>query len=402
MTGNDTLTPFLYRELWAFCVVEWPVGTLRRLVVLSLCVLTALAATTPLAWAAGDKAMKIGFVNPGFADKGFWKAVTDVMRAAARDLNADLVVRYGDRQWPLMVKMAEDLIMNGGDLDYLILVNEHQQAPALLRLADAKGIKTVLLLNTLTPKQEAEIGQPRAGLVNWLGAITPDNEIAGFEIADAVLTAAERAGLGLDGRIELLSLAGDHITPAALQRVEGLERALKKHPQAHEGRRLAVNWSQDEAYKRTRLWLMEADPEAVWAANDPIALGAIQAIREVGKTPGKDVFVAGLNWSPEALDLVAKGEMELTHGGHFLAGGWVMVMLYDHFHGADFAQIGAHIRFPMTAIGSGNVAAYQATFGDGDWSKIDFKSFSRAHHPGRTAYDFSIAAVLASARGQAR
>lgn len=352
--------------------------------------------------AADERPMKVGFVNPGFADKGFWKAVTDVMRAAAADLNAELVVRYGERQWPLMVKMAEDLIENGGDLDYLILVNEHQQVPALLRKADAKGIDTVLLLNTLTPEQQDGIGPPRKGLPHWLGAITPDNEIAGFEIADAVLSAAERAGLGKDGSIDLLSLAGDHITPASLQRVEGLERALKNHPAAREQRRLPVNWSRDEAYKRTRLGLKEFHLDAVWAANDPIALGAIQAIREAGNRPGKDVFVAGLNWSPEALDLVAKGEMELTHGGHFLAGGWVLVMLYDHRHGADFAHVSTHVRFPMTAIDRRNVADYQATFRDGDWSKIDFKSFSRALHPERAGYDFSIGSVLASAKGKAR
>ena len=349
------------------------------------------------AW-AGHGTLKVGFVNPGFADKGFWKAVTDVMRAAADNLGADFVVRYGDRQWPLMVKEAESLIETESDLDYLILVNEHQQAPGVLHKANAKGIKTILLLNTLTVDQQKDLGGARTQFTNWIGAITPDNEIAGHDIADSVLTAATRAGLAKDGSIDLLTLAGDYSTPASLQRLDGLQRALKKHPQARERRRLTVNWSFDEAYKRTGLWLKEANLDAVWAANDPIALGAIKAIREAGKVPGKDVFVAGLNWSPEALALVSNGEMELTHGGHFLAGGWVMVLLYDYHNGADFADIDTHIRFPMTAINSKNVAAYQASFGDGDWSKIDFKSFSRAENPGRSAYDFSIQALLASAK----
>lgn len=375
-----------------------------RLAVVALCAIVLGVHISPaVGLAADEKPMKIGFVNPGFADKGFWKAVTDVMRAAAADLNAELVVRYGDRQWPLMVKKADELIEMGGDLDYLILVNEHQQVPALLRKANAKGINTILLLNTLTPEQQDKMGPPRKTLPHWLGAITPDNEIAGYEMADAVLTAAEHAGLAPDdGRIDLLSLPGDHITPASLQRVEGLERALKKHPLAREGRRIPVNWSREEAYKRTTLWLKEGHIEAIWAANDPIALGAIQAIREAGKKPGKDVFVAGLNWSDEALDLVAKGEMELTHGGHFLAGGWVLVLLYDLRHGADFSQISTHIRFPMTAIDRKNVAQYQAKLGDGDWSKIDFKSFSRALHPEKKGYDFSIGAVLDSVKGASR
>ena len=58
------------------------------------------------------------------------------------------------------------------------------------------------------------------------------------------------------------------------------------------------------------------------------------------------------------------------------------------------AEEAVHLRFPMTAIGPGNVARYLAALGDSDWSKVDFSRFSKVRNPAVTSYDFSITALL--------
>lgn len=359
-------------------------------------VMVLLLLLAPLSIAAP---LNVTFINPGFEDRGFWKAVTDTMRAAADQLGFELRVLYGDREWPKMVREAEAEIAAPTKPDFLILVNEHQQGARLLQLADQAGIPTLMLLNSLTDEQRSLHGDPREQLQHWLGSLTPDNEIAGYEMAQSLVVAAQQAQLDRDGEIALLTLAGDTRTPASLFRLEGLDRALAANPSLKEKRRLTVNWSFDEAYKRTRLWLDSGEPlEAVWAANDPIGLGAIKAIREVGLQPGVDVMVTGLNWSPDAIEQVNQGSMTLTHGGHFLAGAWAMVMLYDYAQGNDFATPAPQVRFPMTAIDATNAARYQAAVGDQQWSQVNFKHFSRsdAVHPG--GYQFTLTKLLESVR----
>ena len=88
----------------------------------------------------------------------------------------------------------------------------------------------------------------------------------------------------------------------------------------------------------------------LWAANDPMALGAITALREAGYKPGVDVVVGGLNWSQGGVERVLKGEMIVTHGGHFLGGAWAMVVLRDYHDGRDFAEEDVRLQFPMGAI----------------------------------------------------
>lgn len=353
--------------------------------------------TAPSTAFAADTPKRVLFVNPGFSDKGFWKAVSETMQAAATVLGFDLTIVSGDRKWPVMVARGLAALEEVKP-DYAILVNEHQQAPQLMEAAEAAGIKSILLLNGLTPEQEASMRGPRQKLSHWLGTITPDNEIAGYEMAKSLVKAGAALGLDKDG-LSVLTLAGDFKTPASIIRLRGMDRALVEFKHVSEARRITVNWSSDEAYERTTIFLKTANVNAIWAANDPIAIGAIKALREAGRRPGRDVAVAGLNWSPEAIDLVRRGEMTLTHGGHFLAGAWVMVLLYDYENGRDFAELSTHLSFPMSAIHAGNAEAYMDAFGDGDWSRIDFKRFSRADNPNLGNYPFNLTTLLASRRG---
>lgn len=331
------------------------------------------------------------FVNPGYADKGFWHAVSSTMRASAEAFGFDLTIVSADRKWPVMVSKGLEAI-EALDPDYVIIVNEQQQAPTLLEATSARDIPTLLLLNDLTNEQKMTYGQPREKFQSWIGSITPDNEIAGYEMARAVIDAQTRRGVS---DVRILSLAGDFKTPASLARLDGLDRAVSQNRGfVEEIRRLTVNWSEQEAYERTLRLLDDAVPNAIWAANDPIAFGAMRALKERDLIPGEDVSVSGLNWSLEAIDAVIRGEMELTHGGHFLAGAWSIVLIADYDRGKDFADLGTHVRFPMSAMTPDRAKQYKSALGDQDWSKIRYHAFSRIDNDVDGDYEFTLSNIL--------
>lgn len=341
------------------------------------------------------KEKEILFINPGYADTGFWHAVSSTMQAAANELGFKLTIVSADRKWPLMISKGLAAIQSTKP-DYIILVNEHQQAPTLMAAAEKKGIPTLLLLNDLTAEQKQKFGGPRGKFSNWLGSITPDNVIAGYEMAMAII---EQARSRKQLPVRLLSLAGDFKTPASLGRLTGLNQALNgTMVEVDEVRRLTVNWSEKEAYERTNRLVQTEKVNAVWAANDPIAFGAMKALREHGLVPGRDVFVSGLNWSNEAIDAVIRGEMVLTHGGHFLAGAWSIVLIYDYDNGLDFADTGLNVQFPMSAMSSKPALAYKKALGDRDWSKINFQAFSRQHRERAKTYQFTLKNLLQNIR----
>src|ERR1043166_4736787 len=77
-----------------------------------------------------------------------------------------------------------------------------------------------------------------------------------------------------------------------------------------------AEWNKDKAYEQT-VGFLKRYPEigAIWGANDPMALGAMAGVVAAGKSPGKDVFLGGLNWDPPALDKVTDGALVTPAGG---------------------------------------------------------------------------------------
>jgi ABC-type sugar transport system substrate-binding protein len=359
-----------------------------------LLVASVLAGTVPAAWGSD---IRVGFINPTGPPE-FWLPVSATMRAAAAELGIDVDIRYTERSYDKAIALARDFLSERPPPDYLIATNDLGAGGAIIKLADAANVPMILLSNELDQKQWAEYGEPRTKYPHWLGSIVPDHEGGGYGIAEAVLTEAAR--IKKTRPLKLLALTGDIDTPASNDRVRGLKRAIGVMskllgPGSVE---LVDVRNLDWTEKGAEAWVREfvqTGPriDALWAANDPMAFGAITALRQAGYKPGIDVVVGGLNWSQEGVQRVLKGEMVVTHGGHFLGGAWAMVILRDYHDGRDFAEEDVRLQFPMSAIDL-LVARRFSEIAKVDWGQVDFTRFSKARNPAVTRYNFTPDAVL--------
>jgi ribose transport system substrate-binding protein len=99
--------------------------------------------------------------------------------------------------------------------------------------------------------------------------------------------------------------------PARL-RFEGLQKVLAKNPGVTLLDQQTANWDRSQAFPIVQAWLAEYGDKikGIWAANDDMALGALEALRAVhldGKIP-----IVGNDGIPEALQAIAKGDMTAT------------------------------------------------------------------------------------------
>jgi ABC-type sugar transport system substrate-binding protein len=354
----------------------------------------ALASSTASAW-AGD--IRVGFINPTGPPE-FWRLVSATMQAAGAQLGIAIDERQSERSFDKAIALARDFVSQQPRLDYLIATNDVAAGGEIIKLADAAGVPLILLNNDLDEKQLAEYGEPRSKYRHWLGSIVPDHEGGGYGIAEAILIEAVR--IKKNRPLKLLALAGEVNTPASTGRIRGLNRAtgvmgklfgpgsveLVDVVNLDWSERSAEAWMRESLQKGTRI-------DALWAANDPMALGAITALREAGYKPGVDVVVGGLNWSQAAVERVLKGEMVVTHGGHFLLGAWAMVILRDYHDGRDFAEEDVRLVFPMGAFDL-SVARRFPEIGKVDWRAVDFTRFSKVRNPEVMRYKFTPDAVL--------
>uniref|UniRef100_UPI0030DA1178 ABC transporter substrate-binding protein n=1 Tax=Pseudomonas sp. EA_35y_Pfl2_R111 TaxID=3088689 RepID=UPI0030DA1178 len=340
--------------------------------------------------ATGKEPATVVFLNPGFSNEPFWVGYSDFMQAAADDLGMQLQVIYGERNPPQLLEKARSALARDQQPDYLVFVNEMYIAPELLRLFADSPTKLFSLHSTLTPEQQKIIGASREQYRNWIGSLIPNDEQAGYWMAKALIAKLQ----GKPG--SLLAFAGVRYTPSSSLREDGLHRALREHPEIKLQQMLQGEWKRQRAYEQAKL-MLPRHPEVrlVWSANDEMAFGVMRAAQELGKQPGKDIYLSALNNSDEVLQAYIDGTIDVLVGGHFTLGGWAMVMLHDYHAGQDFAARGGKDRVDQlfSLLNVKQAAHLQQRLKVPGYG-LNFRQFSAVYQPQIKDYQFSIKPLL--------
>ncbi len=136
---------------------------------------------------------------------------------------------------------------------------------------------------------------------HWITSIAPDGRVGGYEIAANLFKA-------MGGKGNIVALEGILDGLPQKQRFAGLQKALGENPGIKLLDAQTAEWDRQKAFNITQTWLTKYPGQinGVWAANDNMALGALEAIRAAGQY-GK-IPVVGIDAVPEALQDIAKGD----------------------------------------------------------------------------------------------
>jgi ABC-type sugar transport system substrate-binding protein len=338
------------------------------------------------------------FINPGKSDEIYWVTAARAMQAAARALGMTLEVKFAERDHLRTIDFARQLAQLPANArpEYAIVTNDNGTGPELLRLLDAAGIKTFLAYSSIPVADRAGFGGPREKYSGWLGSLEPHAEDAGYLTAKALIeTGRKAAARGPDGKIHMIALAGDRATPSSLGRNAGMMKAVAEAPDVVLVQTVYAGWTREKAAEQAE-WLFARYPRVrlVWAGNDLMAFGAMQAWEKRGGKPGKDAWFSGVNTSREAMDAVVNGRLAALAGGHFITGAWALVMIHDHAKGRDFADEGLELDRPMfTLFDAASAQRFVALYGE-DFGRIDFRRYSKVRNPALKRYDFDFGQLL--------
>jgi ribose transport system substrate-binding protein len=110
---------------------------------------------------------------------------------------------------------------------------------------------------------------------------------------------------------KIIALQGLLANSAFIERWEGLQRALKEHPEVELVAYDTAEWQRAKAFDlMSSMLVAHPDIDGVWAANDNMAMGALEALRAKGLA-GK-VKVTGADGITEMIYAIQKGEAVAT------------------------------------------------------------------------------------------
>ena len=350
---------------------------------------TAAAAAVP-ATAAG-RVPHVVFLDPGSpapqASGPMSRAAVDFMTIAAAQLGIKLEVLHANHDHLLMIRHAQAVAARAEPPDYVVLVNDKMAAPAMFDALAPSPARLFVIHSDVTDEQRRDTGNERERYPRWIGSATPDNTQGVFRLTQALHNA-------LGARpIRALGITGPHSTPVSNERARGLTDYVASVPGARLEQLVYGDWSELDGHRKAWV-LLTRYPEAnlVWAANDEMAMGALQA----ASGHNAPVVVGGMGGWTRALRSIADGGLTATLTGHHLIGAWALVMLYDHANGIDFASDGGLRRKLdyLHVVTRTNLREYENTFGEHE-RPIDFRRYSKVYRPQLARYDFSFAPLLA-------
>lgn len=265
--------------------------------------------------------MVIGFSQSENEQNPFRAVETDSVRNAVKEAGAEFVYTNANSDQAKQLSDITSMINQG--VDALIVA---PLSTTGLQSAFNAAQKAEVPVVTIDRKTEGKICED---YITFMGS---DFYEQGQRAAKAVVEAT-----GGEGKIaEIKGAPGSDV---ATLRTKGFHEEIAKHDGLKIVASQTGNWSTSEA-QQVMGQLISATPDinAVYTHSDTMALGAVTALENFGKTPGQDVQIVSIDGTAEAVSLVAENKIHAVVETNPRFGPAAVQALEDWFAGKDVPQ----------------------------------------------------------------
>ncbi len=221
---------------------------------------------------------------------------------------------------PFFVSMAEGAQAKAKelDVDFVLVDAGDDAAKQISDIEDLieRGIK-VLILNPVDSAAVSSV--TKTAMEKGIKVVAVDRYVDGVDIDSYIGTdnvkAAETASMtlldALDDGDDIIVLEGVPGASSAIDRYQGFKNVAEGKVNIVASQ--TANFNRAEALTVAED-LLKAHPnvKAIYSMNDEMALGALEAIKAAGKTPGVDILVTGFDAGDDAVDAVNAGDLLYT------------------------------------------------------------------------------------------
>ncbi|MGD9734377.1 MAG: substrate-binding domain-containing protein [Solirubrobacterales bacterium] len=216
-------------------------------------------------------------------------AALERTREAAKDFpNMEVFTTDGQGDAVTQSSQVEDLVAKGIEVLVISALDEKSLAPAVEK-AEAKGVKVIASDRNVAAPVETYVGADNV----------EDGEVAGEYVVELLD----------NGKGNVVLLQGSLGASPTIDRGKGFKAVLSKSPGAKIIAEPSANYDRQEGLSVMQDMLQRFGPgeiDVVFAENDEMSLGAIQAIREADRQD--EIKVVGIDGQESALRQIKAGQ----------------------------------------------------------------------------------------------
>ena len=273
-----------------------------------------------------DTGITVGFSQIG--SESDWRVGnTESVRNAITGAGWNIVFDDANQEQHRQIQAIRDFITQG--VDYIVFAPIVETGwDAIMQEIREAGIPVVMIDRTIDmPNQEDYY-------VTWITNNFEDEGIAAAQWLIDYLTHVGRIG----ENINIVELQGTVGSGPQILRQSGFAATIAAHPNLNISQSQTGNFETELGKTVMESFLARAAADGtpidvVYAHNDGMALGAIQAIQEAGLTPGEDIIIIGIDAVKLAFEAILRGEMNVTVECSPLMGPTVVQVIQDHLAG---------------------------------------------------------------------
>lgn len=263
--------------------------------------MAALATLTVAGAAQASDKLVVGFSQIG-SESGWRAAETKVAKIEAEKRGIDLKISDAQQKEENQIKAVRAFIAQGVDAIFIAPVVATGWEQVLKEAKDAK-IPVILLDRGIDVKDDSL----------YLTVVRSDAVYEGEVAGDWLAKAAK-------GNCNVVELQGTVGASVAIDRKKGFEKAVSEHPNLKIIRTQSGDFTRAKGKEVMESFIKAENGGknicAMYAHNDDMAIGGIQAIKEAGLKPGKDILVVSIDGVPDIFKAMSEGEsnasVELT------------------------------------------------------------------------------------------
>ena len=241
-----------------------------------------------------DKLIVVGFSQVG--SESDWREgnTKSMLEALSVENGYRLIFDDAQQKQERQITAIRNFINQG--VDYIVLAPTTEQGwDTVLAEARTAGIPVIIV------DRQIEVSDPDL-FTCWVGS----NFLSEGEIA------VNWMDHNLPENIRIVHLQGNIGSSAQIGRTEGLAGGLKQHPGWELVFQAPGDFVQAKGQELIRTLLAEGTEfNVIYSENDNMAYGAIEALKDKGIQPGKDITIISFDASRDALRLIMEGEINL-------------------------------------------------------------------------------------------
>jgi simple sugar transport system substrate-binding protein len=250
------------------------------------------------AWnsSAAGKKIVVGFSQIG-AESGWRTANTESIKSEAAKRGIELKFADAQQKQENQIKALKSFIAQGVDVIAFSPVVETGWQPVLTEIKRAK-------IPVILSDRAVEVTDDSL-YVTFIGS----------DFKEEGRRAANWLAKATDGKAVIAELVGTPGSAPAIDRKKGFEEVLAKYPGMKIVKSQSGDFTRAKGKEVMEAFLKSPDAKqltALYAHNDDMALGAIQAMEEAGLKAGKDILIVSIDGVRSAFEAMAAGKLNCT------------------------------------------------------------------------------------------